>query len=112
MADPSHKELQAFIEVASRARRLFPRSGIGKIEGVSGAQLEVLVAVAAYPGASTAELGDRLGIHPTGVTRALNMLNEEGFVSTERHGTRSAWLTAKGEEALAIFLKEARKISS
>lgn len=106
MADRSHKELQPLVATAALARQLFPRRGIDGV-AATGAQLEVLVAVAAHPGLSTEQLAEHLAIHPTGVGRAFNALEAARLITTQRRDTRRAALTTKGQRAVATFTQHA-----
>lgn len=118
MRQRSHNELRALIALSAAARAAFPRGGIESVTNVtgedrgarvSGARLEVLVAVAAYEGESVAELGLRLGIHATGVGRALTALEAGGLVLTSRHDRREPVLTKAGRDAVEAILVHATK---
>lgn len=94
------------LAVANSWERLLAQleSGLSDIKGITFAEYRLLRAIALSPRerASRVDLAERVGLSPSGVTRALQPLEKLGYVETHR-GERDARLamavlTAHGED--------------
>ncbi|MEZ5246961.1 MAG: MarR family winged helix-turn-helix transcriptional regulator [Acidimicrobiales bacterium] len=87
------------LAVADSWDRLLARleSGLSHVTGITFAEYRLLRAIARSPQqrASRVDLAERVGLSPSGVTRALQPLEKLGFVETQR-GERDARLALAG----------------
>jgi DNA-binding MarR family transcriptional regulator len=73
-------EIAQAVETAARFRRLFPREGF---EGLGPSELQVLLAVAAWPDLSHGELATCLALEKSSVSEPLRNLVSLGLVTAE-----------------------------
>jgi DNA-binding MarR family transcriptional regulator len=102
-------EQELVLVIADSWDRLRARleGGLSHLKGISFAEYRLLRSIAESPGgrASRVDLADRVGLSPSGVTRALRPLEKLGFVESERAPRDArltlAVLTPAGEELVS-----------
>ena len=98
-----HELVFTLIDTAARLTRRLDRS-LSMIKGISFSEYQLLGALTTQPNNASprVELAERVGLTPSGVTRALKPLEKLGFVETikdDRDARRSlAALTSAGLE--------------
>jgi len=80
-ADGRWTELARRVEVAAQFHRYFPRSGF---QGLSPAELQILLAVTAWPKLTASEIADALALERNSISKPLGKLEDAELVSSAR----------------------------
>jgi DNA-binding MarR family transcriptional regulator len=116
--DPVHgpsedwSELAEAVETAARFRRLFPREGF---EGLGPSELQMLLAVAAWPDLSHGEIAKCLAMEQSSVSEPLRNLLDLGLIASEVDPTdrriKVVALLGAGEGLVSRYLDALREVT-